>query len=116
MQINYPTPRRRAEKMPEGTEMVPGLWPDDEPVVVWWDPVVTVHWDKGNSEVRDYGGEVALSISEYPQMTGAEYDALTHGPGRTAERAMTRKLTRVDLNRLIAALRKARDEAYGRDE
>jgi hypothetical protein len=79
-----------------------------------WDPVVAVHWDKGDP-FKETGAGVMLSLMVTPPITLAE----AHELGGSAPEPSTYysgTLSRADVNRLIASLKKARDAAYGRDE
>lgn len=73
------------------------------------DPTVWVCWDRGT--IEDDGRvqlTVSCAFSYVKDLVAAEWnkDVLASSPG----------LTRSELNKMIATLRRARDAAFGRDE
>ncbi len=78
----------------------------------WADPTLHVSWHR-NGDVNMPGHvQVALGLPiEYVKHLMCCFDGVTPSMD-----AYTPPLTRQDLNKLILTLRKARDQAYGRDE
>jgi hypothetical protein len=110
-QINYPHPYRTGHSLP-------GLPEDPDQLYMTADPALFVRWHAAG---HDSTGHVQLSISEFEKAAPAEYEALendTHlvNPLKTVAEHYCPPLTRSELNDLIRVLRKARDQAYGRDE
>ena len=90
----------------------PGETPDE--LLTSWDPAITVHWDKGDFNGEN-GARVTIDLAVRPPLTRQEAAAL-QGSAPEAANAQTGPLSRAEINRLIAALRRARDQAYGKDE
>lgn len=107
-QINYP----EAERVFTGS-MQDGVLVQESSELNW-DPFLVVHWGKHGGN-PDEPGSVSVSIDQVPSMSGDDYLESGADP-KPIQKASTRGLTRSDLNRMIATLRKARDEAFGRDE
>ncbi len=111
-QINYPTPTL--------THHSCGLAGDSNddgpctctPTMDSW-PALFVRWHAAG---HDRTGNVQISLAEYPKLTQAEYDELNQWPPTPASETYSASLTRSELNDLIRMLRRARDQAYGRDE
>lgn len=86
-------------------------------------PALAVRWRRGGESMPDGAdsAHVGMTLTEYEQMPWAEYwqDASTTTEAvypAVKEEHHSRTLTRSEINRLIAVLRRARDQAYGRDE
>ena len=72
----------------------------------WRDPIVQVYWS-----AQSTGSHVQLSLEVDPGYLQAIYD-----PDALTTTIYSPALSRSELNKMIKALRRARDSAYGRDE
>jgi len=107
-QINFPQPVRTHHGCAPDMNDKCGCTPT-------WDsrPAMFVRW---NNYADDKTGVVQLSLEQYASFTDEEYDALRQWPPVPVEEKYSENLTRSEINKLIKALRRARDQAYGTDE
>jgi hypothetical protein len=97
-QINYPG----AEM-----EMDPGT-PGSSKVIKVADPALHVSWHQAPA------GHVQVAFEADPSYLKIALESPNEDNGRTSMYSPV--LERVEINKLIRALRRARDQAYGRDE
>lgn len=76
-------------------------------IKVWRDPALHVSWHPGS--------HVQIAVEMDVSYARMAVEAPTDGEAERTE-VFVPPLTRDELNKLIRALRKARDSAYGRDE
>jgi hypothetical protein len=107
-QINYPEPFVPREPSSDGPSTDPAIHGES-----WPEPTVHVSW-LGATGDHDGHAQVAIKAPRaYLKMLVEEdgAQAADAGPG-----VYSPVLDRTALNRLIRVLRRARDQAYGRDE
>lgn len=95
-QINFPTP----------TEMCSGGSGEPDVVESYTDPAVHVNWHNAGN---DHAGHVQIALE-------CDWSYLMKFPDEERSCRYSPVLTRSDVNKLIRVLRRARDQAYGRDE
>ncbi|ACU71773.1 hypothetical protein Caci_2864 [Catenulispora acidiphila DSM 44928] len=86
----------------------------------WYEPIVNVRWHAaGDDKIGNVQVSLQAPIAAWTQMGDelrkAEEKAVGWEEGWMPE-AYSPSLSRSELNRLIRTLRRARDQAYGRDE
>lgn len=100
-QINFPVPTETHFGSCDGNGVV------EQGIETYTDPAVHVNWHNvGN----DHDGHVQVSL----ECDQSYLDQKPPGEGRRF--IYSPVLTRSDVNKLIRVLRRARDQAYGRDE
>lgn len=105
-QINYP----RTEKIYVDSSIDS---PREEDAVAHVDPALIVHWNPAGD---DRSGLVQVSTVKYDQVKWSEYDEAPAWPREPSAELFSPPLSRSEINAMIRVLRRARDQAYGRDE
>lgn len=108
-QINYPKPFEPCESSTSGSTNDPIIHGES-----WSEPIVSVNW-LGATGDHDGHAQVSIEVSrKYLEMLAdRDYDQSSRGMTATVYSGV---LARADLNRLVRSSRRARDQAYGRDE
>lgn len=104
-QINYPI---RYEQLTSESSETPPI--NNVLGGPWNDPTLHVNW---HAE-KDGGGHVQVAFWADPAYL--QFCATDPNEDRATSSVWSPVLTRTEINRLIRALRQARDQAYGRDE
>lgn len=100
---------------PRLVEMTTRLPGDDGETVFIIEPQMAVRWSSAlATDNFETTGEVRLSVADYANRTAGEIHA-TPWPPEPDKELITASLDRAAINRLITALRRARDAAYGKD-
>jgi hypothetical protein len=103
---------------PDSTDVRLGSTGGEEQVNVYTSPALTVRW--GSSHTGSGGhtvpGDVQITISEFPVISKAEFHEAKSWPPDPSRETHSAGLDRAQLNALIKVLRRARDQAFGRDE
>ena len=102
-------------------EIFPCACPEVGVTRTW--PALNVRWRRGGETDPngDDSAHVGITLTEYEPMPWFDYWERNNSQTEPVlpavkEEHYSRTLTRAEINRLIAVLRRARDAAYGRDE
>jgi hypothetical protein len=106
--------------MPKETITHPDSWNTTDPdgrVEVHTGLGLAVRWGSVSQGGLDVvPGDVMLAVAEYATITGEEFQAAKSWPPAPEREIFVGPLTREQLNKLIRVLRRARDQAFGKDE
>ena len=117
-QINYPDViEHRSTGTASSDEPVRGPLGDG---TTWYEPIVNVRWHSaGHDRIGNVQVSLQAPIAAWTQMADSLRDAIDKAveweEGWMPE-AYSPSLSRSEINTLIRVLRRARDQAYGRDE
>lgn len=86
----------------------------DATAVATTDPALSVRWHRNGD--TNMPGHVQIAFETYPAAPWSEFATADCWPTREPDEVFSPVLTRSEINDLIRVLRRARDQAYGRDE